>query len=105
MLEEREMTIIKCINEIPSIIGIRIIIDLAVQYANENKVESKTRIKLLQNINMVRLYKETILPFELVGVDGRNTTNAYWNQGKTSSIKWRVMQSIITKEPTPKQYK
>ena len=54
---------------------------------------------------MVRLYKETILPFKLVGVDGRNTTNVYWSQGEASLIKQRVMQLIITKEPTPKQYK
>ena len=105
MLEEREIIITKCINEIPSIIGNRTIMNLAVQYADENKIESKTRIELLRNINMVRLYKEIILSFELVGVDGRNTTNAYWSQGEASSIKWRVMQSIITEELTQKQYK
>ena len=54
---------------------------------------------------MDRLYKETILPFELVEVNGRNTINAYWSQGEASSIKQRVIQLIITKEPTPKQYK
>ena len=87
MLEEREMIITKCINETPSIIRNRTIIDLVVQYADENKIKSKTRIELLQNINMVRLYKETILPFELVGVDGRNASSSYWNQGKALSIK------------------
>ena len=81
------------------------IMDLAVQYADENKIKSKTRIELLRNINIVWLYKEIILPFKLVEVDGRNITNAYWSQGEASLIKWRVMQSIITEEPALKQYK
>ena len=47
MLEEREIIITKCINKILSIIGNRMIMDLAVQYADENKIKSKTRIELL----------------------------------------------------------
>ena len=47
MLEEREIIITKYINEIPSITGNRTIMNLAVQYADENKIESKTRIELL----------------------------------------------------------
>ena len=53
ILEEREMIITKYINKTPSITGNRMIMDLAVQYADENKIEAKTRIELLQNINMV----------------------------------------------------
>ena len=47
------MTITKCVNKAPILIGNMTIIDMAVQYADINKIQNKSRIEFLLNINIV----------------------------------------------------
>ena len=55
---------------------------------------------IMCRINRVRMYKGLLLPFELVGIDRMQATNAYYNNNRTSAIKWRFMKNAIESQQT-----
>ena len=89
------------INSIPKITGNRIVMDFALEFVVAKS--EKERKKVLKDINTVRLMKEILLPFELVGLDGNNYTNAYINNKEKSEIEWKHLRGQYLKL-TPRQY-
>ena len=67
-----------------NITGNRIIIDFKTEFI----VLIKTQLKRRQSLSyiIVRLYKGLLLLFELVGVDGNQSTNTYHNNEEQSQI-------------------
>ena len=60
------------------------------------------KVKRLQKINRVRLYKRVFLPFELVNVDRKQLMNTYYNSIDRSSIQWKMFGDEIKKEKPSK---
>ena len=57
-----------------------------IDYARHYTQQLNNLHKAMRRINTVQLYQKLMLSFELVGVDGKQTTNSYWNTNKVSSI-------------------
>ena len=47
--------------------------------------------------------KGILLPFKLMGVDGMQVINDFYNSEETSAIRWKFIENIIEK-PTTKDY-
>jgi len=50
---------------------------MVIDYIDQLGVNNKKRIKWLYDLNRVHLYKRLLLPFELIGIDRRQTSNFY----------------------------
>jgi len=74
-LTQRNIEVRNMINHSKPITMNDAIMDYAIKYASNEK----KKCKKLQKINRVRLFEKMLLPFELVNVDGRQPTNAYYN--------------------------
>ena len=71
------MTVENRIHKTKIIIGNQTIIDMVIDYIDQLGVNNKKRIKWLYDLNRVHLYKRLLLPFELIGIDRRQTSNSY----------------------------
>jgi len=60
--------------------------DYAIDYVKEKNLA----MKILALINHVRLHKEIILLYELVGMEGRCKTLEFRNTNDKSCIKWKI---------------
>ena len=52
---------------------------------------------ILDRINRVKMNKGLLLSFKLVGVDRIQAINMYYNNEKSSSIRWNFMRNVIEK--------
>ena len=52
---------------------------------------SKKRKQILNDINDLRLYKGLVLPFELIGIDRKQSINTYHNNRESSLVEWNHM--------------
>jgi len=71
------LTVENRIHKTKIIIGNQTIIDMVIDYIDQLGVNNKKRIKWLYDLNRVHLYKRLLLPFELIGIDRRQTSNSY----------------------------
>lgn len=85
-LYKRGLTVENRIHKTKIIIGNQTIIDMVIDYIDQLGVNNKKRIKWLYDLNRVHLYKRLLLPFELIGIDRRQTSNSYQNKDEISSI-------------------
>ena len=53
----------------------------------------------------MRISKGILLPFEIIGVDGRCNTNAYLNNEEESLIKQKYLIQYAEVKLMPKQYR
>ena len=67
--------------------------EYAIQFADQQqwgKIE-------LAEINQIRIYKQTILPCELVRMNSSNSIECFYNINKRSILKWKFEWLIIPK--------
>jgi len=69
------------------------IIEYAIKYAEtiQNKIQT------IYKINKVRLSKRLFLPFEMFGIDGDQTNNAYHNNEEVSAIEWTFLKDKVAR--------
>ena len=72
------------------------IMDLASQYTS--------KIEILKSLNLCRLSKKIIYPFELISIGKRKRTSSYLNKEETSQIKWDFEFPQVMK-PSGKSWK
>ena len=88
-------------NSTERIIGNRTVMNFAADFVSASK---KLRKQELRDMNCVRLYKGIVLPFKLVGVDRRESTNTYMNNEEHSAIEWDHLRRVKEDKPIKKQY-
>ena len=96
-LFKRDIIIKNKVNSEEKITQNTTIIEYEAQYIRAEKNQSMR----MQRINRVRIHKRMYLPFELVNIDGRQPTNAYYNQEEISLIKWSMYDCDFEFEEVP----
>ena len=96
-MNDQNLEVVNLISEIPFLIENKMIIEYAEQYIKEKNMDNT----IFNQINHIRLYKEMIIPVELVRVRGRDRTKAYNKLEAKSILKQKVNFPIVTK-PTIK---
>jgi len=66
------------------------VMSYAMEYVEQKNLEEE----VLYQINYVRLKKQVLLPFELVGFKGKRQTSCYRNILESSPIKWMMCKNI-----------
>ena len=85
--------LINRLNEKDLITKNKTIMDYAVEYAKRENAADGER----EAINYVRIYKNMILPFEVVGFRGGQETKEYRNMFEKSSVRWKVSFNVVPK--------
>lgn len=60
-------------------------------------MSKSNKIKIIEMINYMHLWKELYLPYELVGINGRYRTSYLYKDDKVSPLKWRFFMKRINK--------
>jgi len=92
-LEKWQIMLINRLNEKDRITRNKTIMDYAVEYAKRENAADRER----EAINHVRIYKNMILPFEVVGFRGGQETKEYKNVFEKSSVRWKVSFDVVPK--------
>jgi len=67
--------------------------DYAVEYIKGNDMNKNNVVPL----NHMQLYKQMILPYELVGLMGRDKMDGYRNEMALSCLKWKIAFPMMPK--------
>jgi len=100
MLRSRKMKITDHQNMIAKVTTNKSIMEYAIKYVSQTNKSHN----IISIINHVRIYKQMLLPFELVGMTGNKQTAEWKQYYKKSCIKWKINFPEITR-PSEKSIK
>jgi len=72
------------------------IMEYAIEYVNEKRCTDE----VLYQLNYIRMKKEVVYPFELVGFEGTQRTSCYHNINEKGPVKWDINKTINAKVTT-----
>jgi len=84
------MKLISPVDEESRLTKNKTVMSYALEYVQQKNLE----VDVLYQINYVRLKKQVILPFKLVGFQGKKQTSCYQNITEYSPIKWKTCKNI-----------
>ena len=93
MLCSRELKIVNRTNERKWMSKNKTIMDYAIKYVNEKELD----YGIVEAINHVRIFKQMILPYELVGFCGNKETKEAREVYERSSVIWKVKFKAVRK--------
>ena len=82
-MNDQNLEVVNLTSEMPLLMENKTIIEYAEQYIKEKNIDDA----IFNQINHIRLYKEMIIPAELVRARGGERTNAYNELEKKSLLK------------------